>query len=212
MLCRRTAAQAFVLLAATLSCQAGAGDSSEGELPTEQEEPLDFSVVRVEVAHGALRLSATMREGSADVSIWLGAECERRVVGGGMATPSSLVWTLGADDLARALGCDLLVVARATTPTGHVLKVASVPVMADLAPSVSEDAPSLRSMSRSTSDMQLFFESSSARERLSVGDDLIESSSVSSDSQPATRFTFPHREFARGNPVTPTASARDFFV
>jgi hypothetical protein len=200
MLCRCAAARPFVLLAATLSCQAGAGDPSEDEQSLE-EEPLDFSVDRVDIARGALRLTATMHEGSADVSISLGAGCARRAVGGGTATPSSLIWAFGADELAGALGCDLLVVARATTPTGHVFKVASVPVVAELALSVPEEALSLPGVSRSTSDMYLVFEHVRAREKLSVGDSLIESSSVSasvsSDVQPAARFAFAHRDFAR---------------
>lgn len=144
------------------------GAAEEDPSPAPETEPLDLAVDRVDIAHGALRVSATMRDGSADVRVTLGNECNGRDVGGGMATPSSFVWMFGEDDLAGALGCDLEVVARAKTPTGYVLRTASLAVSAEVVPPSSGERTPLPSTSRSTTDGELAFAPGSAEERWSV--------------------------------------------
>jgi hypothetical protein len=138
--CRGTAAGLFALLAATTNC-AGQAVGDEELVSPEVEEPLDLSVDRVDVVHGALRVAATMAEGSAELSIWLGEGCDPREVGRGMATPSKFVWMFGARELAASLRCGLVVLARATTVTGRVRKVAPVPVVSGLEPLDSDEAP-----------------------------------------------------------------------
>jgi hypothetical protein len=91
----------------------------------------------------------------------------------------------------------LVVVARGTTATGHVLKVASLAVLAQLAPSDAEDTMPLRGLSRSGSEIELTFAPAVAGGRLSVGDRLVDPSPTSSDAPSETRFAFPLRELAR---------------
>jgi hypothetical protein len=197
-------AGALVLLAATVSCESGADDPTEEEPPTaEAEVALDLSVDRVDIVHGALRVSAMMREGSADVSILLGPPSERRDVGRGMATRTALVWALSERDLADALGCAaLLVRARVATERGrHVSKVASLAVAADVAPREAEEGPRLQGVAQSTTAMSVVFTSARATARLSVGDNLLESirspNEVREGEEQATEFTVPHADFAR---------------
>jgi hypothetical protein len=210
---------AAVLCAAMLGCASRAGHSPEDEGLVEETIPLDLSVDRVDVAHGALRVGAKMHEGSSDVSVSLDEGCEHREVGGGIATPSTLMWTFAADEVADAIGCGLLVVARARTPAGPVLKVASLAVVAQVAPSEaepkwtnagklhesaqdyaakrSEETPELRGLSRSATEIQLLFAHPRPGERLSVGDSLVEPSPTSMDGTGAARFTVPLPDFAR---------------
>jgi hypothetical protein len=102
---RGLAAGPLVLLVARVGCASRAIDPTEDVRPgtEEREVPLDLNVDRVDVVHGALRLSATMRDGSADVSISLWASCPPREVGGGIATPSGLVWTFAARSLSLSV-------------------------------------------------------------------------------------------------------------
>jgi hypothetical protein len=189
------------LLATSLSCLPRPADRSDDEPPAKtEEEPLDLTIDRVDLSHGVLRLKATMNDGSADVSILLGTACEPRELGGGLATASSLVWSLAEDDLAGALGCDILVVARASTSTGTVLKTAPVPVGVEMASSGSDEAAQPPDVQRSTSEMRLVFPSGSARDsdRLSVGDSLVEPSQALSDSQQTTHeFAVSRHDLAR---------------
>src|SRR5258708_28782573 len=117
------AAGALVLLAGTVSCEAPGGDQGEPAEP-EEEVQLDLAVDRVDFAHGALRLGATMVDGAADVRMTLGEACDRREVGRGTSTLSSLVWLLGETDVADALGCGLVVRAHVPAQGRYLTKVA----------------------------------------------------------------------------------------
>jgi hypothetical protein len=121
---------AAVCLGAGAACgcvgQAGAEDAPE-EVPV-REEPLDVTVDSVDVVHGGLRIDATMLDGSADVSVRLGGECEPREVGGGTSTLSRFVWSLGDRDVADAIGCGLVVCARTRDGSDYVNKVARLEV------------------------------------------------------------------------------------
>ena len=162
----------------TLGCEGKTRDTlQEDQSGTPESEPLDLSIDRVDISHGGLRVTATMHGGSADVWVTLGDDCKGREVGGGMATPSSLVWTLGEDDLAGALACDLEVIARTATSSGYVLRRASVAVSAEMRPSPSQEPPPLPSLSRSDVEMEVVFAGGSAEETPS--------------------FVLPHRDFAR---------------
>jgi hypothetical protein len=193
-----------VLLAATLSCASGGDDPSVQEPSiAEEEEALDLSVDRVDIVHGALRMSATMRAGSADVSILLAPSCERRQVGRGMATRTALVWALSERDLADVLGCAaLLVRARVATERGrHVSKIATLGVAVDVAPGEAETGPRLQGVVQSATAMSVVFTSARATARLSIGDSLIESiqrpDEQSEAEEPAIEFAVPHLDFAR---------------
>ena len=138
--CRGTAAGLLALLAATTNCAQPATGDDELVSP-EVVEPLDLSVERVDVVHGALRVAATMDEGSAELTVWLGTGCDAREVGRGMATPLKFVWMFGARELADSLRCGLEVLARATAATGQVLRVAPLPVLSGLEPLDPDPAP-----------------------------------------------------------------------
>jgi hypothetical protein len=137
---RRTAAGLLLLLAATTNC-AGAAVGDDDVSRQEAEAPLDLSVDRVDVLHGSLRVTATMHEGSAESSVRLGPGCDPREVGGGMATPSRLVWILSRGELAASLRCGLVVMARVTAAAGSATKVASMPVAFAFQALDSDDAP-----------------------------------------------------------------------
>ena len=95
--------------------------------------PLEISVDALDIVHGALRISATMVDGAADVSVRLGGDCEHTEVGGGISTLSTLVWALGEKELADAIGCGgLLVRARVHEGTRYVTKHAELDVSVDL--------------------------------------------------------------------------------
>jgi hypothetical protein len=131
----------IALLAATVSCATAFEDGPPAR--SDDEEPLTLSVDYVDILHGALRVSATMVDGSADLSVSLGAGCEPREVGGGIATPSRFVWTFSADELADALSCGFLVRAISATATRRVTKTASLPVAVEVTTLDSDDAPQL---------------------------------------------------------------------
>src|SRR5579862_5644446 len=127
MLVRGLAAGALALLAATVSCVAGEGDE-EATVAAPEELALDLIIDKLDIAHGALRMSATMNEGSADVWLSVGEACGSAEIGRGMANRSSFVWALAADEVALAMKCDLVVRARVVTETGMVVKAASLSV------------------------------------------------------------------------------------
>jgi hypothetical protein len=136
---RQWAAARFVVLAATTHCaMAASGSVHDPESAPEDEAALDLSVSRVDIVHGGLRVSGTMQDGSADLSIVLGPACERREIGGGIATLSAFTWTFGPDDLAAALRCNLIAIAHTRDATGRHAKTASLAVAADVV-SLGED-------------------------------------------------------------------------
>jgi hypothetical protein len=139
---RQWAAARFVVLAATTHCaMAARGSPSDPESAPEDEVPLELSVSSADIVHGGLRVTATMQEGSADLAIVLGSDCEHREVGGGITTASAFTWILGPDDLAAALRCNLLAIAHTRDATGRHMKTASLPVDAEVV-SLEEDGVS----------------------------------------------------------------------
>ena len=112
-------------------CAARAG-AAETAAPVE-DQPLGITVDALDVVHGALRISATMVDGAADVSVRLGGDCEPREVGGGLSTLSTLVWSLGDREVAAAIGCGLAVRARVRDGADWVNKVGELAVAVDLA-------------------------------------------------------------------------------
>jgi hypothetical protein len=156
MLSRSLPAGALALLAATVSCTTGEGDD-EATVETSPEVPLDLTVDQVDIAHGSLRLSATMREGSADVSVTVGKACSSTEVGRGMANRSTFVWALGEDEVALAMKCDLVVRARVREETGVVVKSASLSVSPLVASSDTDEGPQLQGTSSSENGVILAF-------------------------------------------------------
>src|SRR5579862_7025421 len=132
-----------VVVWAGYGCAAPAGPE---EPPPEvvRQESMDVSVDSLDVLHGALRIVATMGDGSADVSVVLGGTCDHREVGGGMSTARTLVWALEERDVADAIDCGLTVHARAREGGRPVDKVADLTVTAELSssdPDPPGDAP-----------------------------------------------------------------------
>ena len=127
---------ALAICLATSACAAPTNDHSDGPTPApEIEEALALTVDDLDVRHGSLRIEATMLDGSADVSMWLGPSCESREVGRGIATRSGFAWSLSSDDVARAIRCNLVVRAHGIDDDGNrVVKVASLDVSISLVP------------------------------------------------------------------------------
>jgi hypothetical protein len=209
------AAAALMLLVATASCATHTGEDKDWAAWSEQEFPLDLAIDHVDIAHGALRLRATMVGGAADVAVTLGDACERRGVGGGISTPSTLVWALRQNDLADALGCGLVVRAHVRTQTGYVTKAASLSVApfvvasssqgsedterAEQSQEGSQEGPRLQEISSTSAGVSILFASVSPRAHLLAGDSLI-GPTLSDDEDPSDdtrRFDVPHDDFAR---------------
>jgi|HubBroStandDraft_2_1064218.scaffolds.fasta_scaffold533982_1 hypothetical protein len=129
---RGSFAAACLVVGAASGCVAQAGADETSEEPPPREEPLDLTIDSLDVVHGALRISATMVDGSADVSVRLGGRCERREVGGGVSTLSGFVWALGDRDVADAIDCGLVVYALARDSAGYVNKLAALDVQVGL--------------------------------------------------------------------------------
>jgi hypothetical protein len=152
-------AGALALLAATVSCVAGGNDdeATDDSLP---DIPLDLIIDRVDIAHGALRLSARMREGSADVSVLAGEACGSGDIGRGVSTRSTLVWFLAEDEIAKALKCGLVVHARVVAEKGvRVVKSVFLSVSPDVASSGAEEGPQVEGTVSSTADVRVAFAS-----------------------------------------------------
>jgi hypothetical protein len=138
MLNRGLTVAALALFVATMGCAAGDIDEDATAEPP-ADEPLDLTIDRVDIAHGALRLSASVIDGSADVSLSAGRPCQSGELGRGMATRSGFVWALAEDELALALTCDLVVRARVMTAAGPLVKSMSLPFAASVASSSTDD-------------------------------------------------------------------------
>jgi hypothetical protein len=203
-------------------CAAPAGEEPSGEAPA-PDEVLELSVDSVDVVHGALRIAATMVGGSADVSVRLGGECEHRDVGGGLATPSALVWSFGDGDVAEAIGCGLVVRAHARDGGRKVDRVAELAVQVDVGTGESgdEDAPTLQSIMTATeSGIRLAFASVSRSARLTTAGSVLTRLAPEDDTESAddgASFDVSRLDFARsvlrrqpllidGAPFPPTLS------
>lgn len=170
-------------LAAAMCCAAltGCGDPGDlgtpGDDPPELDEPLDLSVDSLDIAHGALRLAATMVDGAADVSVRLGGDCDPREVGGGVSTLSAFVWSFGDADVADAIACGLRVRARAHEGPRRVNKLADLAVAIDVQQAESdgaETAPQLQSAGPSDTGIAVVFASVPAGAHLDTGESLLE--------------------------------------
>jgi len=157
---------ALALCLATASCAAPTHDdqvASPVPVP-ELEEPLTLTVDALDVRHGSLRIEASMTDGSADVSMWLGEECETREVGRGFATRSGFAWSLSRDEVARAIECSLTVRVHAVDADGHrVRRTAELPVSASLESDGAEEVRLFRQESEGSSTKMTFLGTAHAR-------------------------------------------------
>jgi hypothetical protein len=200
---RGLAAGVSLVLVAAAGCTAPPGAAGEPEETPDEEVPLDLAVDGVDIVHGALRLSATMVDGAADVSVSLGGNCaEHREVGGGWSTVSTLVWTFGAADVADAIGCGLAVRARVRTGARIVTKIAELAVTVGLVPwEDSNDGPSVEEVVASSAGVNVRFARVPARARLFAGDSSLEPTPLDEEgpdsTQGSARFAVPRIDFAR---------------
>jgi hypothetical protein len=175
------AGAALALCLATASCAAPSNNEQAASSVTaapeteEIEEPLNLSVDALDIRHGTLRIEASMDDGSADVSMWLGRAqgCETREVGHGIATRSGFAWSLSRDEVARAIECSLTVQVHAIDDEGqHVRRVAQLPVSVAVQPD-GADLVRLRAMESEGSTTTLTFMAPSEASRLHVAGTII---------------------------------------
>lgn len=165
---------------ATASCAAPTNNETAAHPapPPELEEALALSVDALDVRHGSLRIEASMEDGSADVSMWLGETCGTREVGHGFATRSGFAWSLSRDEVARAIECNLVVRVRAVDDDGNrVRRTAELPVSVSLEPDDTEWVRLFRQESHEASTKLTFFGPVGAR-RLHAGGSVIGVESV----------------------------------
>ncbi|MGO9836319.1 MAG: hypothetical protein ACLP1X_19120 [Polyangiaceae bacterium] len=202
---RGSLATASLIVCAMCGCAAQGGEEGPPEEAPADDEPLDITVDSLDIVHGALRVSATMVDGSADVSVRLGGDCEHGEVGGGLSTLSTLVWALGGNDVAKAIGCGLVVRARVRDGVRYVNKFAELAVTVDVAAEASENAeegPQLQTVTTSETGVSVVFAPVPRSARLTTGDSILEATPPESDEDPAAgddtgRFTVPRSDFAR---------------
>jgi hypothetical protein len=203
---RGSLATASLIVGAVGGCVAHPGEEALSEEQPAQDQPLDITVDSLDIVHGALRVSATMVDGSADVSVRLGGECDHREVGGGMSTLSTIVWALGDKDVAEAMSCGLVVRARVRDGVRYVNKFAELAVVIDIAAQESEnaeDGPRLQTVATSEVGVSLVFAPVARGARLRTGDRILEAAPPESEeNDPAAaddtgRFTVPRIDFAR---------------
>ena len=166
---------ALALCLATASCAAPSHDSQVASPAPEPEveEPLSLSVDALDVRHGSLRIEATMKDGSADVSMWLGQECQAHEVGHGIATRSGFAWSLSRDEIARAIECGLVVRVHAVDAGGHrVRRTADLPVSVAIEADGAEQVRLFRQASEGASMKLTFLGTANAR-RLHVAGTVI---------------------------------------
>ena len=168
---------AVALCLATSACVAPSSDATAAGLvappPPEVEAELALSVDALDVRHGSLRIEASMVDGSADVSMWLGPTCETREVGRGFATRSGFTWSLSREELARAIECNLVVRSRGVDEDGQRVRwTATLPVAVGLVPDGAEEVRILRqeSIGRST---KMVFASPARADRVHIAGTVI---------------------------------------
>jgi hypothetical protein len=204
---RGSLATAWVIVGAVGGCAAYPPQEGSSEEAPAKDQPLDITVDSLDIVHGALRISATMVDGAADVSVRLGGDCEPREVGGGLSTLSTLVWALGDGEIAEAIGCGLVVRARVRDGSSarYVNRVASLGVAVEIAPQESDsagDSPRLQTVSASNLGVSVVFAPVDPGARLRTGDSILEAAAPESEEDPAGgddtgRFTVPRIDFAR---------------
>jgi hypothetical protein len=201
---RGSLATASLIVCAMGGCAPPGGEEGPKEAPAD-DEPLDITVDSLDIVHGALRVKATMVDGSADVSVRLGGDCEHGEVGGGLSTLSTLVWALGGNDVAKAIGCGLVVRARVRDGVRYVNKFAELAVTVDVAAQASEnaeDGPQLQTVTTSETGVSVVFAPVTRSARLTTSDSILEAAPPDSDEDPGAgddtgRFTVPRIDFAR---------------
>ena len=168
-------------------------------MPVEVELPLELRVETVQVSQGRLRITATMHEGSPDVSMWLAPPCEEREIGRGIATDARFVWTLTSDELARALECSLKVRARGIRGEGvRLRKVAELPVELSVGGADEDDAPRMQSHSTEGALTNMVFANTQAFAPLHVGHVIVgREFDPSDDDDHTARFLVPTDGLAR---------------
>lgn len=167
---------ALALCLATASCASPTNHEmmvASPAPPSEVEEALSLSVDALDVRHGSLRIEATVVDGSADVSMWLGQTCETREVGHGIATRTGFAWSLSRDEVARAIECNLVVRVRAVDDEGNrVRKTAELPVSVALQADDTDLVRLFRQQPHGASTRMTFFGPARAR-RLHVAGTVI---------------------------------------
>ena len=203
---RGSLARALLLMVSVGGCAAPTAADDAPEETRAVEEPLEMTVDSLDVVHGALRLGATMVDGAADVSVRLAGPCEKREVGGGLSTRSTLVWSLGDGDLADAIRCGLLVRARVRDGTRSVDRIAELGVAVDVSAAEGEnadDGPQVQAVSTSELGVSLVFTQVARSARLVAGNSILEASPPESgeDAAPTDdgtgEFTVPAVDLAR---------------
>jgi hypothetical protein len=198
-------AVASVIALATSACAAPTAEDDAAQEAPEEQEPLEVTVDTLDVVHGALRLSATMVDGAAGVSMRLGGDCEQREVGGGLSTLSTVVWSLGDVDVADAIGCGLLLRARVRDGTRYVNRVAELGVAVDVAAEGdnADDGPQLQGVTTSELGVSVLFSQVTPGARLATGDSILEAAQPKSEEEPPPTtgdpgpFNVPAIDFAR---------------
>jgi hypothetical protein len=199
-------ATASLFALAMSACAAPTAEDGSSQDEPVEEEPLDVTVDSLDIAHGALRLRATMVDGAADVSVQLAGTCEPRDVGGGLSTRSALVWSLGENDVAEAMDCGLRMRARVRDGTRFVNRVAELDVAVDVSAQEGEnadDGPRLQSVTMSEPGVSVVFSQVTRGARLTTGDNILGATRPEPDEQaPSTgdttgQFTVPRIDFAR---------------
>ncbi len=202
---RGSLAGAWLALCALAGCTGQAGIEASPEEPPPREAPLAIQVDTLEVVHGALRVEATMVDGAADVAVTLGGRCEHREVGGGVSTPSLMIWSLGDGDVGEAIRCGLTVRARARDALGAVTKVADlgVDVSMQAEGDNADDAPQLQAVTMADDGIAVDFSAVTPAARLTTGDSILAAAAgdAGGGETPAdgssARFVVPRLDFAR---------------
>ncbi|MBX3192397.1 MAG: hypothetical protein KF819_35730 [Labilithrix sp.] len=188
------------LCATSLACSAPTND--EPDEPREIEVALALSIDDVDVRHGAVRIAATMDEGSPDVSMWLGSACEEREVGHGIATHASFTWHLTREELGRAIACNLVVRVRARGDDGaRVRKVATVDVGVSFTAEDPDESPDLREQTTGSETTRLAFRAPKRATRLHAAGEVIGAEPDDDDDAPPgfhdSAFEVPNDALAR---------------
>jgi hypothetical protein len=202
---RSSLARAMLLIAGALGgCAAATGEDGVSDDEAIPEEPLEISVDALDVVHGTLRVSATMVDGAADVSIRLGGDCEHREIGGGLSTPTTLIWSFRDGDVADAIGCGLTVRTRVRERGHAVDKVAELAVGVDVSAAEAanpDDGPQAQSVAVLPSGVSVGFGQVRPGTPLRTGESILDADrGADDDAAPndgTAEFVVPRLDFAR---------------
>jgi hypothetical protein len=185
-----------------VGCATPSSDETAG--PVEEaieEQDLDLTVETLERSHGALRMTASMREASPDVAFTLGGSCDPDEVGRGLATRVRVVWTFTAEEMERVLECGMDVKARFVQDGPR--RVHKKTTLA-LTPSVAiEDGPDevrMQSAAATAGQMHVVFKGPMASARLFAVDAALDALPASPDDEhhlTSARFEIPRASVVR---------------